>query len=388
MLKKNDCILTFTGDIGFDKYMDGKWNDDSLLSEDILDFFSDSHHVIANVEGAVLSSEDLPEASKNDYCHYMNSEATRVLKRIKSDVWNLANNHTMDMGDRGLKSTLESAKLCGASSLGAGINLNQASHPVIFDEGGGVGLISVGYAPDCVPASNEKAGVFSMEEYSLIKKRIKKIKSRCRWCIVVAHGGEEFTNLPNPYTRERYMKYLEWGADIVVAHHPHVVMNYEIFNKKAIFYSLGNFIFDTDYQRAQYNTEKGVILKLLLSENNFIIKSQGILIDRKEEKIVGCEVPDIFTNVDEEEYQKLLPLSAKAFVKAEIKRKKFLHPEIFNSFSENEWDEYLLSKDRGEYIEGKTMDFSVILPIAEREKDGLWKTSSLSRVVRYITKQL
>ena len=91
---------------------------------------------------------------------------------------------------------------------------------------------------------------------------------------------------------------------------------------------------------------------------------------------------------DEEEYQKLLPLSAKAFVKAEIKRKKFLHSEIFNSFSENEWDEYLLSKDRGEYIEGKTMDFSVILPIAEREKDGLWKTSHLSKVVEYISRQL
>ena len=387
-MKNNDCILTFTGDIGFDKYMDGKWNDDSLLSDDVLDFLSDSHHVIANVEGAVFSAEDPRAENNDDYCHYMNSEATRVLKKINADVWNLANNHTMDMGERGLKSTLELAKLCGASSLGAGVNLNQASKSVIFDEGGGVGLISVGYAPDCVPASNEKPGVFSMEEYSLIKKRIEEIKSRCRWCIVVAHGGEEFTNLPNPYTRERYLMYLEWGADIVVAHHPHVVMNYELFNKKAIFYSLGNFIFDTDYQRAQYNTEKGVILKLLLSENNFVIKSQGILIDRKEEKIVGCEVPNIFTNVDEEEYQKLLPLSAKAFVKAEIKRKKFLHPEIFNSFSENEWHEYLLSKDRGEYIEGKAMDFSVVLPIAEREKDGLWKTSRLSRVVRYITKQL
>lgn len=184
------------------------------------------------------------------------------------------------------------------------------------------------------------------------------------------------------------MKYLDWGADIVVAHHPHVVMNYEIFNRKAIFYSLGNFIFDTDYQRAQFNTEKGVILKLLLNENDFHIESQGLLIDREIEKISDCEVPDIFTDINEEEYKKLLPLSAKAFVKAEIKRKKFLHPEIYNEFSKNDWEKYLLSEDREEFIEGETMDFSVILPISESEKNEEWKKSKLSKVKKYINNQL
>lgn len=387
-MKKDDCIITFTGDIGFDKYMDGKWNDDTLLSENILKFFADSQHVIANVEGAVLSVENISTENKDDYCHFMDSEAICVLKRIKADIWNLANNHTMDMGDYGLKSTLELANQNDAFVLGAGINLNDASKPIFFDEAGGVGIFSVGYAPDCVPATNENSGVFSMEEHLLIKKRIEEIKNKCRWCIVVAHGGEEFTNLPHPYTRERYMKYLDWGADIVVAHHPHVVMNYEIFNRKAIFYSLGNFIFDTDYQRAQFNTEKGVILKLLLSENDFTFESQGLLIDREKEKIVGCEVPDIFTNINEEEYQKLLPLSAKAFVKAEIKRKKFLHPEIYNEFSADDWEKYLLSNDREEYIEGETMDFSVILPIAISEKNEEWKKSKLLKVIKYINNQL
>ena len=387
-MKKDDCIITFTGDIGFDKYMDGKWNDDTLLSENILKFFAGSQHVIANVEGAVLAAEKIPTENKDDYCHFMDSEAICVLKRIKADIWNLANNHTMDMGDYGLKSTLELANQSDAFVLGAGINLNDASKPIFFDEAGGVGIFSVGYAPDCVPATNENSGVFSMEEHLLIKKRIEEIKNKCRWCIVVAHGGEEFTNLPHPYTRERYIKYLEYGADIVVGHHPHVVMNYEIFNRKAIFYSLGNFIFDTDYQRAQFNTEKGVILKLLLNENDFHIESQGLLIDREIEKISDCEVPDIFTDINEEEYKKLLPLSAKAFVKAEIKRKKFLHPEIYNEFSKNDWEKYLLSEDREEFIEGETMDFSVILPIAESEKNKEWEKSKLLKVIKYINNQL
>ena len=332
LLKNNDCILTFTGDIGFDKYMDGKWNDDSLLSDDVLDFLSDSHHVIANVEGAVLSAEDPRAENNDDYCHYMNSEATRVLKKINADVWNLANNHTMDMGGRGLKSTLELAKLCGASSLGAGVNLNQASKSVIFDEGGGVGLISVGYAPDCVPASNEKPGVFSMEEYSLIKKRIEEIKSRCRWCIVVAHGGEEFTNLPNPYTRERYLMYLEWGADIVVAHHPHVVMNYELFNKKAIFYSLGNFI--SNMSKAK--TDGGAMVKMELK------KMGGIT------RLVDCSYSLVWTSRPVLNQNKNFVLYPAFFSSQSIRNEELRPFRFFLDSSRTFFDEY--NKNIKEYI--------------------------------------
>ena len=39
-------------------------------------------------------------------------------------------------------------------------------------------------------------------------------------------------------------------------------MNYETVGDKIIFYSLGNFIFDTDYQRSQFNTELGLLVKI------------------------------------------------------------------------------------------------------------------------------
>ena len=52
-MKKDSCKITFTGDIGFDKYMDGKWRDNNLLSKTILKFCHNSDHVVVNVEGAV-----------------------------------------------------------------------------------------------------------------------------------------------------------------------------------------------------------------------------------------------------------------------------------------------------------------------------------------------
>ena len=40
----------------------------------------------------------------------------------------------------------------------------------------------------------------------------------------------------------------------------------EKFGKKIVFYSLGNFIFDTNYQRVHLYTDRGVLLKLIFTE--------------------------------------------------------------------------------------------------------------------------
>jgi len=41
------------------------------------------------------------------------------------------------------------------------------------------------------------------------------------------------------------------GADLVVGSHPHVVQAVEIYKRKPIFYSLGNFLFGSDFKPAR-----------------------------------------------------------------------------------------------------------------------------------------
>ena len=53
----SETVLTFTGDIGFDKYMKDRWKDENLLSEDILSFISDSDHIVVNVEGPLYAGK-------------------------------------------------------------------------------------------------------------------------------------------------------------------------------------------------------------------------------------------------------------------------------------------------------------------------------------------
>ena len=382
-MKKDKTSLIFTGDICFDRYMQEKWQDSELLSESVIDFFHSAEHTVANVEGALMDISAKGEAGM--FCHSMNPSATDVLKQINADIWSIGNNHTMDAGREGLISTREIAKECGAQTIGAGLNVNEASAPIYLDDAGGIGMFCVSYMNECIPATETDAGIFRWDSFDLIEARIKEIKAKCRWCIIVSHGGEEFCCMPSPYTRERYLKYLSLGADVVVAHHPHVPENYELFdNGKAIFYSLGNFIFDTDYQRAHAYTDIGILLKLNFTTENFDFDAIGIKIIRGDERIEAAPLPDIFANVTEEDYALLSPLAAKAFVKEDMRKMNYLEPERFENASQEVWDGYFFSSEPDGFIEGAHMDFNIIVPFSQKAENGDWKKSKLEKVKEYI----
>ena len=381
--------LVFTGDIGFDRYMDGKWNDEGLLSQEICEFLRSADHVIANVEGPLVRNQkNTANEGVAQLLHTMDPDVTKVLDKMNADIWNLCNNHIMDAGADGLAATLQEAGRAGVKTLGVGMNIEEASKPLYLDEAGGIGMFSVGYQRGCKPAGEDKAGCLSWSEMDIIRDVIHKIKAKCRWCIVVAHGGEEFTALPSPYTRDRYLAYLDMGADIVVCHHPHVPMNYEILGEKAIFYSLGNFIFDTDYQRAQFCTDIGVLLKLCLSENEFTFEPMGIQIERGTEHIVKGEVPAIFQDVPKEEYELLEPLAAKMFIAATKRQQIYLNPAEYKDATEEKWKENFSNPKRSGRVPGEALDFAIICPLAEKEKEKAWERSRLTEVKDYIMKQM
>lgn len=382
-MKKEKTSIVFTGDIGFDRYMANKWEDEELLSGEVLDFFHSGDHVVANVEGAVIAAED--NGSHGVFFHAMDPAATDFLKKIDADIWNIANNHIMDAGKEGLVSTVRIAAEMGYSTIGAGVNDKKASEPVYLDEAGGIGIFAVAYQKECIFATDTLPGTFRWDDMDYIAERIAEVKKKCRWCIIVSHGGEEFAPLPLPYTRDRYLKYLEMGADVVVSHHPHVVENYELFDDgKAIFYSLGNFIFDTNYQRVHRYTDEGVLLKLCFTEEKMDFVAMGLKLIRGEERIVKGSIPDIFTNIPAAEYELLAPLGAKAFVAGERRKMKFLDPERFENAPEEVWNAYFFSEEPDGYFKGSHMDLGLMVPFSRLAERGEWKKSSLEKVKDYI----
>ena len=384
-----ETALIFTGDIGFDKYMDKKWEDKELLSKEVRDFLGSGEHLIVNVEGPLSNMDKVNRAGGvSTLLHSMDPEVATFLNELGADVWNICNNHIMDAGADGMADTLEVAKKSDVLTLGAGMNLAEAAKPVIFNEAGGIGLVGVGYQRACRKADDVTSGCLSWSDMETIQASIDEIKKTCKWCVVVAHGGEEFTALPSPYTRDRYIEYLNMGADVVIGHHPHVPMNYETFEGKAIFYSLGNFIFDTDYQRSQFNTEYGIFVKLKFTENAFTFEPFGIKIDRETEHIVPHELPKIFVDVQRDEYEKLEPLAAAMFIENTKKQWRVLKPDKFMNATEQDWYDNFYEPLRSGRVPGEVLDFQIVYPLSLEEEKKAWKNSKLEAVKSFMLSQL
>ena len=385
----NSTSIVFTGDIGFDRYFYGKWEDEDILSPEVLEFLHSGDHVIANVEGPLVAQPtNTTTSGVAQLLHTMDPAVTKVLNNMHADIWNLCNNHMMDAGEMGVERTLAEAAANGVRTIGAGMNLEQARRPIILEEAGGIGIFAVGYRRGCKPAGEEKAGCYMWNELDMIRESIAEIKKTCRWCVIVSHAGEEFTSLPTCYTRERYHEYLSMGADVIVAHHPHVPMNYETVGDKAIFYSLGNFIFDTDYQRAQFNTDIGLLLKLDFTEESFSFEPMGIKIERGVEHVVKGDIPRIFRDVQEEEYQLLAPLAAKMFIAATKRQQIYLNRAEFENADDAKWAEHFANPMRSGRVPGEALDFFIVCPLAEKESEKAWERSKLEDVKEYILEQM
>ena len=78
------------------------------------------------------------------------------------------------------------------------------------------------------------------------------------------HAGTEYTHQPNKAQITFAHAAIDYGADMVIGHHPHWIQKIEKYNNKYIFYSLGNFIFD---QMWSQETKEGLALKITLSKN-------------------------------------------------------------------------------------------------------------------------
>lgn len=340
-----NCLkISFTGDIAFSQYFFNK-TDNSIFDIDIVDFLNSSDYCIANIEGPLTDSTF---KNTKKHLHANNPKSIEQLMRLHCNIWNLGNNHILDCGETGLLDTQKMASEKEIMCIGAGASIETASKYIILEEAGGVGIISVATEQHCTRSGINTAGCLLWDEESIIAEQIKKIKKCCRWCIVVAHGGDEFCNIPLPRIRNKFLRILNMGADIIVGHHPHVVQNYEAFpDGKIIFYSLGNFIFDTDYQRLQKNTDVGILLRLNITNESVNWDRMPIRIYREDNnKIRVTDVPIIFRQINYLEYKRLWPMAAYAYWNTTKIRLGYMNPKNFKNRSRFKWIVTLIKNTR------------------------------------------
>lgn len=291
----------FTGDLSFSGYFSGCEYDDGLLDAGIKEFLNGNDYNVINFESPVTPCRI---TKKRSLAHRCGPEALEFVKRsVNNPVLSFANNHMMDFGYIGVIDTMDAANAADLPFVGIGLDINEACRCVILGDEVRVGVLAVEYKKYLI-ATEHYGGPLHESKKDHIKAAIEALKKQVDYVVLVYHGGEEFLHTPLPFTRKHLKEYLDWGCDIVVAHHPHTVQGYEIVGRKAIFYSLGNFIFDTDYQRAMDDTENGMLLRIEFAKDGFTFRGLPIFIDRDNRKVLAGSDLRFFTDINACDYKK------------------------------------------------------------------------------------
>ena len=288
-MSKEKITIGFSGDLSFSGYFAGCHTDNGLIDDGIKEFFGSNDYNVINFESPVTPCRI---TKKKRLAHRSSPETLDFVKNnIPNAVLSFANNHMMDFGPIGVVDTIDACKERNIPYLGIGLDVKEAGRYVMLGDDIKVGVLAIEYKKHLI-ASENAGGPLHESSTDMIKHKLEKLKKRADYIVVVYHGGEEFLHTPMPYTRRQLKKYLAWGADVVVAHHPHVVQGFEPVGKnKAIFYSLGNFVFDTNYQRVQNDTDNGMLLRLSFDKNGFTYETLPTHIDREHKKVtVGSDM--------------------------------------------------------------------------------------------------
>lgn len=208
--------------------------------------------LIGNLEGAV-TRRGVP--TPKSYNFRFSPEVLPALQQAGFNYLSITNNHCYDYGTTGFLDTLSHLSEHGILTSGAGENPQQAYSPAkmrINDTD--VAILSVGAYPQerngfngrtqAQVSENRPGIIFSGPQ---VLAAVRQFSSEDGIDVVVAHGGEEWKSSPSAEQKEFYRDCIEAGADLVFAHHPHVLQGMEAYQGGLIAYSLGNFIFPGMY---------------------------------------------------------------------------------------------------------------------------------------------
>ncbi len=276
----SDIKLLFFGDLMLDRNVKTKIAKnglDSLLSELKTDNFTSGYNIVAcNLEGAVTDGGEHYNPI-NAYDFAFAPDLVNQLKDYNFNYFNLANNHLSDQGVLGIEQTyknLSNSNFYYSGCLDATLSNSSSSALVNVKLGETMPTLTTDNCSDIIlEIQGQKiamvgvSAVYKEIDAKKLIERIKILKENSNWVIVNFHSGVEYKTKSNSNQQNLYHQIIDAGADVIIGHHPHVAQEYEVYNGKPIFYSLGNFIFD---QYFSAETQAGLAVSLILKADNSI----------------------------------------------------------------------------------------------------------------------
>lgn len=244
--------------------------DEGYFFQNVYDIFSEDDMTIVNLEGPLTRSNDMLEGQT--YCIKGDPEYASLLTYGSIEAVSMGNNHRLDYGAQGTTDTV-------AALQEQGIVYAYDENVGIYETKGiRIGFVSVNevYWGAGVEKTLQQ-GIQTLQE-----AQVDLILACCHW-------GTERDNFPENYQRTLGRKCIDWGADLVLGHHPHVLQGIEEYQGKFIVYSLANFCFGANRNPADKDT--------MIFQQTFTFLN-GVKQEDQNIRVIPCFVSSVSTRND------------------------------------------------------------------------------------------
>lgn len=340
--------ISFLGDIlcqlPFLRAAQKRGNDFYTAFEGLQPLLQDSDYVVANLETPIAGEE--AGYTKDIYSFNTPAEFLDALKRLKIDLYLTANNHCLDRGVTGLKSTLRELDNRQMAHTGTGpkryhlakfgdttIAFLNFTACVNEDKWNLYGhelkdndlnlLIDIdkylAYRTEkrkqnipfytlrkklgsAIPKflqlklksalgikqhptfDNEPLAEVAGAYLEQVKRDIAEAKSEADLVILLPHCGGQFNTKPGKLSQEIFQKLFDFGADAVIGNHPHTIQESSFNNGKPYAYSLGNVSFSPSYpfQVKKSKPEIGIIFHLIIEDKKIVEATPSPLLSKED----------------------------------------------------------------------------------------------------------
>jgi len=243
--------IGLVGDLGLGRFINAnarELNDFGYSFEKISPWLLQNDFTLANLESPIV--DDCPTVYHNTFKFCGDPAFLPYLKQNKF-ILNLANNHIFNYGQSGFSQTKNYLDQFNIISFYS----HDSANPYTSTTIDGISFGFLGFDFITNPSFDQSKVIGLITKYN----------PQVDYLIVSIHWGNEYIANPETWRINLAHLMIDSGADIIHGHHPHVWQEYETYQGKPIFYSLGNFIFDQNWSKA---TSETFIIRLTLDKNS------------------------------------------------------------------------------------------------------------------------
>lgn len=180
-------------------------------------------------------------------------ETADVLRKFGVNLCGLSNNHSFDLGIKGIEDTIAALGAAGIDYTGWGNNYEDSRKNYFYEKNGERICVIAVCEHEYSYAIENRMGARPYDEYDTVED-IREAKKSADRVIVLYHGGKEFSAYPSPRLHKLCRALVRAGADLVLCQHSHCIGCYEKYMDGHILYGQGNFHFlDPDPHESWYS---------------------------------------------------------------------------------------------------------------------------------------